>query len=65
MNLGDFIVVKVSCSVLEKHAKSSIWIYNGQEWKFYSHLSLGCESKQNLKFKIGGNKYCEVVLMRD
>jgi hypothetical protein len=24
MNLGDFIVVKVSCSILEKHAKSSI-----------------------------------------
>jgi hypothetical protein len=45
MNLGDFIVVKVSCLVLEKHAKSSIWIYNGQEWKFWSHLSLGCESK--------------------
>jgi hypothetical protein len=24
MNLGDFIVLKVSCSILEKHAKSSI-----------------------------------------
>jgi hypothetical protein len=65
MNLGDFIVVKVSCSVLEKHAKSSKWIYNGQEWKFYSHLSLGCDSKQIFRFKIGGKTYCVVVLMRD